>query len=82
MCIRDRAEGAPLPDKEGERVTKIFDKLPAEMKASMLVDLEAGKRLELDWLSGAVVRLGAKHGIEVPAHAEVCEALEGVKNGS
>ena len=76
-----RAEGVALPDGEGERVVQIFDKLPAEMKASMLLDLEAGKRLELDWLSGAVVRLAAKHGIDAPAHEMVCEALSGVKDG-
>ena len=76
-----RAEGAQLPDGEGERVAKIFDRLPAEMKASMLVDLEPGKRLELDWLSGAVVRLAAKHGIDAPAHEMVCEALADARLG-
>ncbi len=35
-------------------------------KTSMLQDLEAGKRLEVGCLTGAVVELAARHGIEVP----------------
>ena len=51
------------------------------MKPSMLHDLEAGKRLELDWLNGALVRLGAEHGVATPEHRRVVEALEPVKLG-
>jgi len=42
--------------------------MPYEMKSSMLQDMERGGRLELPWLSGAVVRLGARHGIPTPTH--------------
>ena len=35
----------------------------------MLEDLERGKPLELPWLSGAVVRLGARRGVPTPTHA-------------
>jgi 2-dehydropantoate 2-reductase len=35
-------------------------------KTSMLQDLEAGKRLELDCMTGAVVELAARMGIDVP----------------
>ena len=30
-----------------------------------------GKRLELPWLSGAVVRLGAEAGVPTPTHAQI-----------
>ena len=43
--------------------------LPPQAKSSMLEDLERGKRLELPWLSGAVVRLGAESGVPTPTHA-------------
>ena len=36
----------------------------------------AGRRLELPWLSGAVVRKGAELGIPTPANAFVCKALK------
>ena len=52
------------------------------MKSSMLHDLEAGRRLELDWLTGAVVRLGAERGVATPASAEVYEALAPLRDGA
>jgi 2-dehydropantoate 2-reductase len=38
----------------------------AAHRSSMLQDVEAGKRTEIDYLNGAVVRMGASHGIEAP----------------
>jgi 2-dehydropantoate 2-reductase len=35
-------------------------------KTSMLQDLEAGKRLELECMTGAIVELAAHLGVEVP----------------
>ena len=43
--------------------------MPENMKSSMLQDLEAGKRLELDWLTGAIVRLGRERGVATPLAA-------------
>ena len=48
----------------------------------MLVDLEAGRRLELDWLNGEVVRLGKELGVETPVNAEVYEALKPLAMGA
>lgn len=41
---------------------------PYESKSSMLEDLEHGRRLELPWLSGAVVRLGVEANVPTPIH--------------
>jgi 2-dehydropantoate 2-reductase len=48
----------------------------------MLHDLEAGRRLELDWLTGAIVRLGAQRGVATPVSVEVYEALAPLKEGT
>ena len=48
----------------------------------MLQDLEAGRRLELDWLTGAVVRLGEEAGVATPASREVYEALAPFRLGA
>ncbi len=48
---------------------------PHGMRASMLDDLERGKPLELNHLSGAVVRLGATHGIATLGAAAAARAL-------
>ena len=49
--------------------------LPRDGKPSMLEDLEAGRPLELDFLSGAVARLGAQAGVPTPFHAMASRAL-------
>ncbi len=70
-----RSRGVPLAEGMEGRVMARIGQLPWDMKTSMLHDLEAGRRLELPWLNGAIVRLGAEAGIETPANAEVVAAL-------
>jgi 2-dehydropantoate 2-reductase len=41
----------------------------------MAHDLIAGNRLELDWLSGAVLRMARERDIPVPANERVVAAL-------
>ena len=45
-------------------------------KPSMLLDLEQGKRLEIDTLSGTVVRLGKPKNIATPVHQTIYVALK------
>jgi 2-dehydropantoate 2-reductase len=65
-----------LPDDFVERTLEGCDRLPYEMKSSMLQDLERGRRLELPWLSGALVRLGQELGAPTPTHACITIALK------
>ncbi len=58
-----RARGVTLPQDLETRTLKAIGQLDAGMKTSMLTDLEAGKPLELEWLNGAIVRLGAEAGL-------------------
>jgi 2-dehydropantoate 2-reductase len=71
-----RAKGIVLPDEFVERTLERCDRLPYEMKSSMLQDLERGRRLELPWLSGAIVRLGRELGVPTPTHAFIATALK------
>ncbi|MCC5872828.1 MAG: 2-dehydropantoate 2-reductase [Gammaproteobacteria bacterium] len=48
---------------------------PAATKPSMLVDLEAGRRLELPWFSATVARLGSELDVPTPTHAFIAAAL-------
>jgi 2-dehydropantoate 2-reductase len=77
-----RARGIALPDDEAEARIRLARELPAPMKSSMLQDLEAGRRLELDWLTGAVVRLGEAAGVPTPASREAYEALVPLRAGA
>jgi 2-dehydropantoate 2-reductase len=76
-----RAAGAGLPDDCRAEVLRFVDDLPAEMKSSLLHDLAAGKPLELDWLTGAVLRLGARHGVATPRNQVIYDSLAAYKDG-
>ena len=66
-----QATGAKVPNEWVDDRMTFSDNAPPGMKASMLHDLEAGNRLELDWLTGKVVALGKQHGIPTPASEAV-----------
>ncbi len=69
------AVGIGLPEGTVSEILSFSAGLPYQMRASMAHDLIAGNRLELDWLSGAVVRMAADQGIQTPANARVVEKL-------
>jgi 2-dehydropantoate 2-reductase len=71
-----RAKGVALADDAEQGPLDFLRKLPPAMKSSMQLDLERGRRLELEWLNGEVVRLGAELGVPTPETAAVFEALE------
>lgn len=52
------------------------DKMDPGMKASMAHDLERGNRIELDWLSGTVRKLGRELGVPTPASDIVYKVLK------
>jgi 2-dehydropantoate 2-reductase len=45
------------------------------MTSSMAHDLERGNPLEVEWLSGGVVKLGKEKGVPTPANEAVCAIL-------
>ncbi len=63
-----RAAGAVLPDGIAEDTLAWLQALPAGSTSSMLQDRQAGRPLEFDGLTGAVVRLAGQYGIDVPAN--------------
>ncbi len=71
-----RKRGIALPDDFVAKTLAFVDGLPAEMRASMAADLEAGGKLEAPWLSGAVVRMAQEAGLEAPANRAVFAALK------
>jgi 2-dehydropantoate 2-reductase len=71
-----QAAGVPIHDRVVAERLHFIDGLPAQIRASMAVDLAAGRRLELPWLSATVVRKGAELGVPTPASRFVCQALK------
>jgi 2-dehydropantoate 2-reductase len=76
-----RALGVPLADDFIEERLKFADGLHADMKASLLHDLEAGGRLEAPWLCGAVARMSHEAGLHAPVNRAVYAALKPYLNG-
>jgi 2-dehydropantoate 2-reductase len=76
-----RAKGVNLDPDTAERQLAFMDGLPHDMIASMLGDLQRGRRLELPWLSGAVVRFGQELGIATLTNQFVYAALKLYSNG-
>ena len=70
-----RAQGIQLPETLEQDIMEGLMARISKVKPSMLVDLERGNRLELEWLTGAIVRLGEKVGIPTPANREIYQAL-------
>ena len=70
-----RAKGVRLAPEALEERLGVAMRLAPTMKASMLYDLERGNRLELPWLSGAVVRMARALGVPTPIQAQIVDAL-------
>ena len=70
-----RAEGVNLAEDYADQRLAFAKALPYDMTSSMAHDLEHGNRLEVDWLSGGVVKLGKKAGVATPANEAVCAIL-------
>jgi 2-dehydropantoate 2-reductase len=85
-CMREtwalgRKKGVQLADELVAQTLKFVEGLPAEMRASMAADLEAGGKLEAPWLSGAVARMSQELGLEAPVNRAVYAALKPYVNG-
>src|SRR5262249_42460562 len=75
--IRDvgRAMGVALEDDAVTRALALVDEQPAAGTTSLQRDLAAGRRSELDWWNGAVVRLGAEAQVQTPVHRFIYTSL-------
>ena len=71
-----RAQGIAMDADIVERQYQFTLNLKPGNKPSMLLDVEQGKRLEIDALSGAVVRLGAAKDIATPVHQTIYVGLK------
>jgi 2-dehydropantoate 2-reductase len=76
------ARGIADSDEILAKTLTFLDGLPDAMTSSMAGDRKRGNRLELDWLSGAVARIGAEAGVATPANQFIVAALRLDAGGS
>ncbi|HTL43531.1 MAG TPA: 2-dehydropantoate 2-reductase [Vicinamibacterales bacterium] len=71
-----RAEGVPVAADVIERIPAYVDSIPGTMRASLLIDLSQGKRIEVEALQGAVVRRGQRAGVPTPIMSTLYAVLK------
>jgi len=70
-----------LPQDLAAQQMGYYENMNGQVRASMCTDLINGKRLELEWFSGQIVRLGQERGVATPVHEVALAALWPYRNG-
>ena len=70
------ADGVTLSPDRFARLTEYMDNIPPTTRSSLLIDLEMGKRIEVEALQGAALRRAAKHGVAMPIIATLYSVLK------
>src|SRR5262249_41652296 len=82
------AEGRAVSDAQGITLDsspeELFDfaarkEVAYDHKPSMLQDVEAGRETEIDFLNGAVVSFGQRHGVEAPLNGALTALVKGLE---
>lgn len=76
-----RACGVPLPPSSEDDTWTAAQGLPPAMRASTAIDLENGRPLEIEWISGAVARLAKANGMEAPINGMLYALLSPYRDG-
>ena len=61
-----RAEGVTISPDRFDTLKEYLQNIPPATRSSLLIDLEQGKRIEVEALQGAAVRRAKTHGVPVP----------------
>jgi 2-dehydropantoate 2-reductase len=82
------AEGRAVADAQGivldQSPEELFDfaarkEIAYDHKPSMLQDVEAGRPTEIDFLNGAVVSFGERHGVDAPLNRALTALVKGLE---
>jgi len=76
------AEGVTLSADRFETLQEYMDNIPPTTRSSLLIDLEQGKRIEVEALQGAALRRAAAHGVPAPIVATLYAVLKPWASGN
>lgn len=76
-----RADGAQLDADEAERTMEVLLTYPAEAGTSMYFDRVAGRPVEVEAVTGAIVAAGERHGIATPLNRMALTLLRAINDG-
>jgi 2-dehydropantoate 2-reductase len=75
-----RAEGARLADDEAARTLETLFTFSGELGTSMYFDRLAGRPLEVEALTGAIVAAGERHGVATPLNGALLALLRAIND--
>ena len=75
-----RAEGIKLAEDEADRTIATLHNFSGELGTSMYFDRLAGRRLEVDALTGAIVAAGDRHGMAMPLNRALLALLRAIND--
>ncbi|MFP4373135.1 MAG: ketopantoate reductase family protein [Spirochaetaceae bacterium] len=70
------AEGIDLGEADIARWHEVLKRLAPEGKTSMLQDIEAGRKTEVEMLAGQLIERAARHGIDVPCNEALLHMIK------
>ena len=76
-----KAEGVTISANRFETLKEYMTNIPPSTRSSLLIDLEQGKRIEVEALQGAAVRRAQKHGVPVPIVSTLYALLKPWESG-
>ena len=76
-----KAEGVTISPDRFDTLREYMANIPPTTRSSLLIDLEQGKRIEVEALQGAAVRRAQKHGVPVPILSTLYAVLKPWENG-
>jgi 2-dehydropantoate 2-reductase len=76
------AEGVTISADRFATLEDYMTNIPGSTRSSLLIDLEQGKRIEVEALQGAALRRAAGHGVPVPITATLYAALKAWESGN
>lgn len=76
VILLSQKEGANLTDEDIQTFKTILNKLAPEGKTSMLQDIEARRKTEVEMFAGTICELGIKHGIETPMNRTLLNMIK------
>jgi len=74
-----RGSGVPLPENFVESRVRYAERIDPAAMSSMSRDFARGRPIELETFNGAIVRMGAELGINVPANAAVYSGIRAAR---
>lgn len=74
-----QAEGVDLRDEDATSFYETLDIIAEDGKTSMLQDIEASRKTEVEMFAPVVIELGEKHGIATPVNQTILSIIRSLE---